>query len=98
LNSQSININMRLGLELAKEEKSLEEAATLLSKVTQLAGKRLPDAYLALASIYSRRKQYTEEAAALEGYLRAKPDSPQRENIKHKIDDLRQKAKAQAQR
>lgn len=96
LNPESININMRLGLELAKEEKSYEEAIKSLTKVTDIAGKRLPDAYLALASLYGKRKQYREEANALEGFLRASPDSPQREAIKNKITELRQKAKSQS--
>lgn len=56
LNPDSININMRLGLELAKEERSHEDAIKSLTKVTELAGKRLPDAYLVLASLYDKRK------------------------------------------
>jgi len=96
LNPDSINVNMRLGLELAKDERSHEEALTALMKVTDLAGKRLPDAYLALASVYAKRKQYSEEANALEGFLRAVPDTPQREAIKRKIIELRQRAKSEA--
>jgi tetratricopeptide (TPR) repeat protein len=96
LNQESINVNMRLGLELAKEETSYEEAITALTKVTELAGKRLPDAYLALAALYGKRKQYNQEANALEGFLRAAPDTPQRENIKRKIVEVRQKAKSEA--
>jgi tetratricopeptide (TPR) repeat protein len=93
LNPDSININMRLGLELAKEERSYEDAIKSLTKVTDLAGKRLPDAYLALASIYDKRKQYGEEANALDGFLKAAPDTPQRDAIRTKILQLRQKAK-----
>ena len=94
LRPESINVNMRLGIELAREEKSYDDAVKSLTKVTELAGKRLPDAYLALASIYSKRQQYNEEANALEGYLSASPESPQRENIKRKIGELREKAKS----
>jgi tetratricopeptide (TPR) repeat protein len=94
LNPESININMRLGLELAKEERSHEEAIKSLTKVTELAGKRVPDAYLALATIYGKRKQYGEEANALDGFLKAAPETPQREAIKSKISELRQKAKS----
>lgn len=91
LNPESVNVNMRIGLELAKEERSYEEAIKALTKVTALAGKRLPNAYLVLASLYGKRKQYNEEASALEGFLRAAPDAPQRETIKRKITELRQK-------
>jgi Tfp pilus assembly protein PilF len=98
LRPESININMRLGLELAKEEKSYDEAIKTLTKVTELAGKRLPDAYLALATIYGKRNQYNEEANALEGFLGAAPETPQRDEIKHKVTELRQKAKSQAKK
>jgi tetratricopeptide (TPR) repeat protein len=94
LRPESINVNMRLGLELAKEEKSYDEAIRALKKVTDLAGKRLPDAYLALATIYGKRNQYNEEANALEGFLAAAPTTPQREEIKRKVNELRQKAKS----
>jgi tetratricopeptide (TPR) repeat protein len=94
LNAESININMRLGLELAKDEQGYDRAIKSLTKVTEVAGKRLPDAYLALASIYGKRKQYDQEAKSLEGYLLALPDAPQREAIRSKIIELRQKAKA----
>jgi tetratricopeptide (TPR) repeat protein len=95
LNPNYINANMRLGLELAKEEATREEAIKSLTRVTQLAGKRLPDAYLKLASLYSAQKQYGEAASALEQFLKAVPNSPQRESIKLKISELRQKANAQ---
>jgi tetratricopeptide (TPR) repeat protein len=91
LNPKSINAAMRLGLELAKEEQYSGEAIKLLSSVTEMAGKRLPDAYLALASLHSKNKQYGEAAAALEGYLQTAPPAEQRENIKRKIEELRQK-------
>ena len=96
LNPDSININMRLGLELAKEERGYEDAIKFLTKVTDLAGKRLPDAFLALASIYDKRKQYSEEANALEGFLRAVPETPQRDVIKNKIAELRRRAKTES--
>jgi tetratricopeptide (TPR) repeat protein len=91
LNPKSINASMRLGLELAKEDQYADEAIKLLTNVTQMAGKRLPDAYLALASLYSKNKHYGEAADALEGYLQAAPAGENRENIKRKIDELRQK-------
>ena len=91
LNPKSINATMRLGLELEKEGQYTDEAIKLLSNVTRMAGKRLPDAYLALASLYSRNKQYREEADALQEFLQASPTSEQREQIKRKIEELRQK-------
>ena len=67
-----------------------------MTQVTKLAGKRLPDAYLALASIYGKLNQYNEEANALAGFLDAVPETPQREDIKRKITQLRQRAKSEA--
>jgi len=95
---ESVNVNMRLGLELAKDEKSFDEAIKTLTRVTELAGKQLPDAYLALATIYGKRNQYNEEANALESFLDATPDSLQREKIKRKVTELRQKAKSESKK
>lgn len=92
LNPKSINVSMRLGMELAKEERFADEAIKLLTITTQMAGKRLPDAYLALASLLSKKGQYKEAADALNAYLSALPTTDQREDIKRKIEDLRQKA------
>jgi tetratricopeptide (TPR) repeat protein len=91
LNPKSINASMRLGLELAKEDQYVDEAIKLLTTVTHMAGKRLPDAYLALASLHSRKKQYGAAADALDEYLRAVPTGEHRDEIKQKIQDLRQK-------
>jgi len=93
LNPRAVNAAMRLGLELAKEEQFGDEAIKLLSSVVQMAGKQLPDAYLALASLHSRNKQYREAADDLDGYLQTSPTAEQRENIKHKIEELRRKEK-----
>jgi tetratricopeptide (TPR) repeat protein len=93
LNPKSINASMRLGLELAKDDQYTEEAIKALSSVTSLAGKRLPDAYLALASLYSKNKQYEQSADALQAYLQAVPTTEKRESLKLKIEDLRKKAK-----
>jgi len=59
-----------------------------------MAGKRLPDAYLILASLYSKNKKYQQAADALEAYLQASPTTPQRESVKLKIEELRKKALA----
>jgi tetratricopeptide (TPR) repeat protein len=92
LNTKSVNAAMRLGLELGKEEQYSDEAIKLLSSVIQVAGKQVPDAYLVLASLHSKNKHYREAADALEGYLKTSLTAEQRENIKHKIEELRRKA------
>jgi tetratricopeptide (TPR) repeat protein len=97
LNPNSVNARMRLGLELGKDDKTRDEAIKALTTVTSMAGKSLPDAYIALASLYSRNKQYREAADALEAYLNAAPETAQAEAVKRKISELRQKAsKSQA--
>jgi tetratricopeptide (TPR) repeat protein len=92
LNPKSINASMRLGLELAKDSKRREEAIKALTNVTHLAGKHLPEAYLILASLYSKNMQYREAADALERYLQSSPATNQRASIKQKIQQLRHKA------
>jgi lipopolysaccharide biosynthesis regulator YciM len=93
LNPNSVNANMRLGLELTRDENNRAEAIRALSTVTSLAGKCLPDAYLILASLYSKNNQYREAADALQLYLNASPHAEQVESIKRKIEDLRKKQK-----
>jgi tetratricopeptide (TPR) repeat protein len=94
LNPKSINATMRLGMELAKDDRFTDEAISLLTATTQMAGKRLPDAYLALAAVQSKSRHYREAADALEAYLVATPSTDQRESIKRKIEELKQKARA----
>lgn len=96
LNPQSINASMRLGLELTRQDETRSEAIKTLTNVTHMAGKHLPEAYLVLALLYSKNKQYREEADALESYLQYSPASEQRDSIKRKIEDLRQKARKTA--
>jgi len=91
LNPKSANSTMRLALELAKDERYTDEAIELLTNVTHMVGKQLPGAYLALASLHSKKKEYSQAAAALEEFLQASPSSDQRENIKRKIQELREK-------
>lgn len=93
VNPESINAGMRLGLELAKDVQTRDEAVKTLTNVTQMAGKRLPEAYLALASLYSKNNQNREAADALEAYLNSSPGSDQRESIKRKIEELRRKVR-----
>jgi tetratricopeptide (TPR) repeat protein len=96
LNPESANTNMRLGMALAQSESTQPEAIEFLKKVTQLAGKDIPDAYLYLATLYSKTNQYKEAADALETYLQAIPQTEgqggQREKLKVLIGQLRQKA------
>lgn len=94
LNPNSINANMRLGMVLAPDEQSRDDAIRALKRVTQLAGKQIPDAYLYLASLYSKNKQYREAADELVAYLKIIPESQteQREKYKKLIEQLRQKA------
>jgi tetratricopeptide (TPR) repeat protein len=100
LNPNSINANMRLGLELAKDEQAHDEAIKVLRKASQLAGNRVPQVYLALASLYSKNGQYGEAADSMESYLHLIPESEaaQREKIKALIQQLRQKAQTASQR
>jgi tetratricopeptide (TPR) repeat protein len=91
LNPESINAAMRLGLELAKSDDSLDESVKTMTNVTRMAGKKIPDAYLILASLYIKKNQNREAAEALEAYLQCVPASDQRESIKHKIEELRRK-------
>jgi lipopolysaccharide biosynthesis regulator YciM len=93
VNPDSINAQMRLGLELAKEDQTRDEAVKTLSAVTKMAGKRLPEAYLLLAALYSKKNQDAEAADSLEAYLRTAPPENQRDGIKRKIEELRRKAR-----
>jgi tetratricopeptide (TPR) repeat protein len=101
LNPKAIGAAMRLGMELSREDQYRDESIQLLTIVVQTAGKQFPDAYLALASLHSKKTQYREAADDLEGYLQTSPTAEQRKDIKQKIEDLRRKenqAKKQAQR
>jgi tetratricopeptide (TPR) repeat protein len=92
LNPRSVNASMRLGMELAKDDQTTDEALKVVGNVAQMAGKQLPDAYLTLASLHSKKKEYRAAADALEGYLHAaSPSAQQREDIKRKIRELREK-------
>jgi tetratricopeptide (TPR) repeat protein len=96
LHPQSINANMRLGMILATNKATYEEAIKSFKKVSELAGKQLPDAYLYLAKLYSEQKQYSEAADALEAYTKLIPSSQneQREQYRKVIEQLRHKAKS----
>jgi tetratricopeptide (TPR) repeat protein len=92
LNPKSIDASRLLGFQLAKRDETRTEAIKVLESATKLAGKHEPLEYLALASLYSKNKQYREAANSLESYLQVSPTSTQTESIKKKIQELRQKA------
>ncbi len=100
LNPESVNTQMRLGLELAKEDQSRDEAIAILKKAASAAKNSYPEVYLALAQLQSKNRQYAEAADSLEAYLKAVPQAEQqaekRAQIKKLIEQLRQKASAQA--
>lgn len=97
LNPHSVEAAFDLGKALAKDAATEAEAIEVLKRVTQERNKGARDAYFILASLYGKRKQYSESADALEAYLKsfdAKEIPPeQRENYKKAIERLRQKAK-----
>jgi tetratricopeptide (TPR) repeat protein len=94
LNPESPNTNMRLGMELAKDPQMIPDAIRALEKVTAIAGKDIPDAYLYLASLYSKTGQYAKAADALEIYVSAASggDAAQRAQYRKVIQQLRDKA------
>lgn len=91
LNANSVNASMRLGLELSKDEVYTDEAIKLFTVVTKKAGKQMPEAFLALAALYSKKTEYRDAAEALAEYLRVVPHAEHRDEIKRKIQELRQK-------
>lgn len=95
LNPNSVNVNMRLGMALAKDPQTHTEAIEAMKKVAQLAGKQVPDCYLYLAQLYAKQTKYKEAADALETYVKMTPqaDATQREQYKKLIEQLRRKAK-----
>lgn len=95
LNPESPNANMRLGMALAGSSETQEEAIACFNRCAVKAGKQIPDVYLYLASLYSKRSQYKEAIDALESYLKVIPDgegqSQQREKIRQVIEQMRKK-------
>lgn len=97
LNPNSVNANMRLGMILATNKDMHAEAIKSFKKVTELAGKQVPDSYLYLAKLCSEEKQYGEAAESLEAYVKLIPpsESQQRDQYKKVIEQLKQKASEQ---
>ncbi len=94
LNPNSVNANMRLGMELAKDPQTRAEAIEAMKRVAQAAGKQVPDCYFFLAKLYNQESKYKESADNLEMYVKAVPqmDPGQREQYKKAIELLRHKA------
>jgi tetratricopeptide (TPR) repeat protein len=99
-NPFSPNIAMRLGLELAKDPASYDDAALALQRASRLAGKELPDTYFFLAKIRTEQKKYGEAADALETYVRVVPkiEPEQKEQYRKAIIQLRSKASRQPEK
>jgi tetratricopeptide (TPR) repeat protein len=94
LNPQSPNANVRLGLLLARDPKTYDQAVAAFVRTTSLAGRDLPDAYFYLASLYTKQERFTEAAGALQSYVDALPraDAKQKEQYRKAIEQLRSKA------
>jgi tetratricopeptide (TPR) repeat protein len=58
--------------------------------------KPLPDLQYNLAQCYERLGRYDDAARAYETYLGGKPDAPDQHQVRQRIDNLRERAKAQA--
>jgi len=95
LNPDSPNANMWLGIALAQDEGSRGEAIQALEKVIRLAKDGIPGAYFYLGGLYAQNKQYREAADSFEAFLRLYPQAGEKDKIKKKIEEYRQKAKAQ---
>ncbi len=92
LNPNSPHANMRLGIALAQDEATCAEAIETFKKAILLGVDGIPEIYLHLASLYARNRQYREAAEAMEFYLKAAPQSDQREYYEKLLKQLRQKA------
>jgi tetratricopeptide (TPR) repeat protein len=76
------------------DEGKYDDAAREMSVAYEL--KPLPDLQYNLAQCYERLGRYDDAAAAYEKYLVAKPDAADRKQISARIDNLHERAKAQA--
>lgn len=97
LNSESANTNMWLGVALAPDPGMCTRAIQALEKAIHLSKQPIPLAYYYLGGLYSRNNQYREAADAFQALLRVDPQLGEKEAIKAKIEELRKKAKTQAQ-
>ncbi len=98
LNPNSVNTNMRLGMELAKSDETRAEAIQVFENASRLADHQIPAVYLHLAALYSKDNQFTKAADALENYVKAIPKTDeyaeQRKKYEALVARLRQRAKS----
>jgi tetratricopeptide (TPR) repeat protein len=71
-----------------------EDAAREMTSAYSL--RPLPDLQYNLAQCYERLNRLEDAARSYETYLQAKPDAPDRKNVQARIDNLRERAKAEA--
>jgi len=90
----AVKANLKLGMILGRSDATREEAIKSLKRVTELAGKQMPESYLYLASLYDKNKQYREAADAVEAALKYVPESEKekRNQLKQLVENLRKKA------
>lgn len=91
LNSSSVEALLFLGISL-RQTKQFEEAEKSLKQAEKLANGKVPDIHWNLALLYNYNlKRYKDAANELELYLKANPETPETENIKKIIKQLREK-------
>jgi tetratricopeptide (TPR) repeat protein len=71
-----------------------EDAAREMNAAYDL--RPLPDLQYNLAQCYERLNRLEDAAKSYETYLNSKPDAPDRKNVQARIDNLRERAKAEA--
>jgi len=92
LNPDSPHAHMRLGIALGKDEEARAEAIETLKRCIDLGVETIPEAFLHLASLYNKNRQFREAADYVEAYLQAAPQSNQREYYEKLLKQLREKA------
>ena len=83
---------MRLGIALGKDDAARGEAIETLKRCIELGAEGIPEAFLHLASLYNKNRQFREAAEYVDAYLRAAPQSNQREYYEKLLKQLREKA------
>jgi tetratricopeptide (TPR) repeat protein len=76
------------------DEARYDDAAREMNAAYEL--KPLPDLQYNLAQCYERMGRYDDAAKAYESYLAGKPEAPDKRQVMQRIDNLRERAKAQA--
>lgn len=91
LNQKSATANLWLGM-LLRQSGKLDEAETYLKHADRLAGSKSPDTHWQLALLYNQLKRHNDAANHLEAFLKAQPDSRDKEMIQKLIQRLRQQS------